>query len=338
MAPIVTTAAQPAHAVENERAELEKIVRLRDRVLQGAHPRFKLPASATTGVKLPSRHSLSESSSNPPKDLRNGTISTQPRTSLNAQQSFDSVRSFATAENRDSDYDDLSLAKLQGSARPDTNSKRERLELELRKQVEQRQNDSKQSADPFLLPIPDFDLSEVLTKALAIANAARASSRPVDEASFYSSLHDESPIEATGDEETSSRENLSQPSEVDLDEGEVEEAEQEGNEGAIAAIDQDLPMGKMTEHSHLISLRKETNGNGNSKEPPAKYAQGSRSSLHYPRDPFETSSKSREGAYSSQPDSPMSSESLSNRSTTGKFMIPSFQVFVGVGYLATDSS
>ncbi|KAM3077115.1 hypothetical protein ACMFMF_005030 [Clarireedia jacksonii] len=191
--------------------EYEKIIHFRDAVLAGTHPRVKIPAHLV---------GVGKQSSNAAHNLSSPSTST---TRANAQaaneSSFVSNSNMSPINNRPAAMNGL-LPKSQASSMPGKSMKseinpilleksddlikaeiqlqRQRLERALREQMDQHRLAQKallQTSES----LPNFDLAEVLQKALTIVHPATAAevepsvgagSDSFDENSFYSSQHD----------------------------------------------------------------------------------------------------------------------------------------------------
>jgi hypothetical protein len=215
VAPVSSNGTMTLTAEEiHEILECEKIVRFRDAVLLGTHPRIKVPPhlngkSATrhtsTPTSLTPRPNLPSSQVEPKAiipgthvednhSLSNNRSSIMPR--MAPGRSGGAVPMLAKAE-----INPILLEKSDDLIKAEIQLQRVRLERALREQVEQRRLSLKASAQTSE-SLPDFDISEVLSKALAIVHpsAATVAEQPVgdntsasdsfDENTFYSSQHD----------------------------------------------------------------------------------------------------------------------------------------------------
>jgi hypothetical protein len=198
----------------HEILECEKIVRFRDAVLSGTHPRIKVPPHlngksatrhASTPTSLTPRPNLPSSQVEPKAitpgtygedshNLSNNRPSIMPR--LASGRSGGTILTSAKAE-----INPILLEKSEDLIKAEIQLQRVRLERALREQVEQRRLSIKASAQTSE-SLPDFDISEVLSKALTIVHPSTAivAEQPVgdhasasdsfDENTFYSSQHD----------------------------------------------------------------------------------------------------------------------------------------------------
>ncbi|KAI9798505.1 MAG: hypothetical protein M1833_004772 [Piccolia ochrophora] len=193
--------------------EYEKILRLRDEVFAGTHPRLKIPAHLTG--KLPPRAFQSPSLSahkHPVADPHQHSVNTATPPRLgNAATTAPGLRSFAEASSAPaprpasppksaiSTFNPILLTKSDDLVKAELRIQRERIERSLKEQVEEfRRADAKpkvwgQDA------IPDFDVSSVLAQALERVKPAPSPDRPrqsasdsFDENSYYSSQQNES--------------------------------------------------------------------------------------------------------------------------------------------------
>lgn len=201
---------QALHEIE----ELRKIVRFRDDVIAGRHPKFKVPINVISEVRTQqSENSTSRPSSHPSLATntiqtsieKNGSVSTLPYDSkplevARVSNGIPSSSASGLASVEKSAINPILLGKSEDLIKAEIQLKRQRLERGLREQVEQRrlaQKASLQTSES----LPDFDLSDVLFKALNIVHpstavavepsvGARSASDSFDENTFYSSQHD----------------------------------------------------------------------------------------------------------------------------------------------------
>ena len=194
----------------DELAEYEKILKLRDAVFAGSHPRLTVPTNAVRkvspratqtpsqtlppvppstapqylGVQLPGLqlNNSTEHAPTKPLNMPNGTPS-GPRSDLPASAAFE--------------LDPIFLTKPDVLVRAEAQLHRQRIERALREQLEGKKKDARHKTSPQEAK-PDFDVSDVLSKALEIAkpvtfenphatNENGSASDSFDENSFYSS-------------------------------------------------------------------------------------------------------------------------------------------------------
>jgi hypothetical protein len=215
--PVNGTALDPSHKL-HEIEELEKIVRFRDAVLAGLHPRFKVPANVVGRQSSASRNGSSPNSLPSRSNFtsqQHATISTTPDMYANESASHmtrspnlqrSSTGKFAgpiptIAKVAKSEINPILLEKSDDLIKAEIQLQRQRLERVLREQVELRRT-SQKAALQTSESLPDFDLSEVLFKALTIVHpsatteaepsvgARTSASDSFDENTFYSSQHD----------------------------------------------------------------------------------------------------------------------------------------------------
>ena len=176
--------------------EYEKIVQFRDAIFAGTHPRIKIPPQAGRQVEAP--RNVSSPLPNAASQFARATSGNHP-----AALSYPSSRSPKNyrAAGR-SEINPILLEKSDDLIRAEIQLQRQRLERSIREQLEQQKVAAKsqlQSSEA----LPNFDLVEVLSKALAlvppISSAAEAelsagarspASDSFDENTFYSSQHD----------------------------------------------------------------------------------------------------------------------------------------------------
>lgn len=181
--------------------EYEKIVQFRDAIFAGTHPRIKIPHLVGKQVDAPrslSSPSLSTPLPNTASQFTRPTsrnhLATLPYTNSRSPNSYRAATGKA-------EINPILLEKSDDLIRAEVQLHRQRLERSLREQMEQQKLLAKsqpQSSDA----LPNFDLSEVLTKALALvpptssaevgpsADARSTASDSFDENTFYSSQHD----------------------------------------------------------------------------------------------------------------------------------------------------
>ncbi len=190
--------------------EYERIVQFRDSVLAGTHPRVKIPPHLS-GKQANSTRNVSSPSISTPR----GNHVAQPAhpTHLESAASYynttpNSQRSAGVGHvpmSSKSEINPILLEKSDDLIKAEIQLQRQRLERALREQIEQQKLAAKallQTSES----LPNFDLSEVLSKALAIVHpsinadaesSADAPARPpssvsdsFDENTFYSSQLD----------------------------------------------------------------------------------------------------------------------------------------------------
>ncbi|KAI0396374.1 hypothetical protein F5Y17DRAFT_419770 [Xylariaceae sp. FL0594] len=230
------TAALPNPDVDELR-EYQKIIQFRDTVISGKHPRFKVPAlSVVKNATQPPSNAAepaaprvaqpsTQASANPPTGAAaNGPTvvnmlsfkanSQQPavNTSLHGPTSAPSIprvsRSIGSGSGSGSGKPEINPVLLQKSddlVKAEIQIQRQRIEKALKEQVEQRKAAMRTTLQPSE-QLPDFDLSDILAKALTLvqatapppstnlpspnANNASEASDSFDENTFYSSQHD----------------------------------------------------------------------------------------------------------------------------------------------------
>ncbi|EEH35889.1 hypothetical protein PAAG_00212 [Paracoccidioides lutzii Pb01] len=235
-----------------EMLEYEKIVNLHDQIFSGNHPRLKVPqhvirkvihrpvqtpplsavppipapAGTPAGVQAKQHPAPLSTHSNP---LVNGSASATV-SGVAASSSSSGPSGRVTAPKPVSEIDPIFLTKSDDLIRAEIQLQRQRIERVLREQLEQKKIDHRlqtclQEAKP------DFDVSEVLTKALQLvepiatsdiqgANANTTASDSFDDNSFYSSRAPDSPQVARNEQPSPIREDHTHP--VDADETEYE--------------------------------------------------------------------------------------------------------------------
>ena len=179
--------------------EYEKIVQFRDAIFAGTHPRIKIPHLAGRQIEAPrnvSSPSLSTPVPNAASQFARATSGNHPA-ALPYPNSRPSKNYRATGK---SEINPILLEKSDDLIRAEIQLQRQRLERSIREQMEQQKLAAKsqlQSSEA----LPNFDISEVLSKALALvppisstaelsAGARSPASDSFDENTFYSSQHD----------------------------------------------------------------------------------------------------------------------------------------------------
>jgi hypothetical protein len=211
VAPAPTNGAGPALSAEELREilEYERIVQFRDAVLAGTHPRVKIPPHLVGKQIHPTRNVSSPSASTPRANMLVQPARSTPGSYNEESSSFynrspNNPRSATGAHvpiPSKSEINPILLEKSDDLIKAEIQLQRQRLERALREQIEQRRIAAKallQTSES----LPSFDISEVLSKALAIVHpstvaevepsvgARSSASDSFDENTFYSSQHD----------------------------------------------------------------------------------------------------------------------------------------------------
>ncbi|CAG8982492.1 hypothetical protein HYALB_00002272 [Hymenoscyphus albidus] len=197
-----------------EMLEYEKIVKFRDAVLAGTHPRVKIPPhlapKTTRNLSSPSTTTISHTNSSPhppfpPPTHATPQIQTQTQTSQNGDLSSHST-STSTNNHRpaaSNQIDPIFLEKSDDLIKAEMTLQRVRLERALRDQIEDQKIKNKALVQ-MSEALPNFNISDVLLQAQALVNpSTSAQVEPVvaadtpaddsfDENTFYSSQHDSS--------------------------------------------------------------------------------------------------------------------------------------------------
>jgi hypothetical protein len=170
----------------NETAEYEKILKLRDEVFAGLHPRLSMPAHATHAASAQTSQLTSQGANVLPI-----TANTAQKLGLqgpNAPQL--SPAAFSNSAST-SEFNPVLLTKSDDLVRAETVLKRQRLEKTLKEQFAEKKMDARKRPAPAEAK-PDFDLPTLLLKALNAKPATESkndgdASDSFDENSFYSS-------------------------------------------------------------------------------------------------------------------------------------------------------
>lgn len=189
----------------DELQEYEKILKIRDEIFSGTHPRLKVseqfvkrvtPRLPPTGPAAASGSSQGQTEVPKPSQLRPNITQagSATRTSTITSSAHQPSR---VAPKPSSELDPIFLTKSDDLVRAELQLQRQRVERALREQVEQTRQESKLK-ESLQEAKPDFDVVEVLNAALEIvkplassdtqrADAAYLLSDPSDGNSFYSS-------------------------------------------------------------------------------------------------------------------------------------------------------
>ncbi|MCJ1478067.1 hypothetical protein MMC13_006742 [Lambiella insularis] len=212
-------------------SELEKILKLRDDVFAGNHPRLHISSKDTRRVD----HDTSQTPSSIKPKLTNGATVTSrsahisdstyysPALSSQLSSSFPVPVSRARQNNvppatPTSGLDPIFLTKSEDLIRAEIRLQRQRIERSLEEQVQQRNKGIRQRVSD-LEALPEFDVSEVLVQAQQLvkpvaasnsngANGIASSSDSVDDNTFYSSQMNDT---ASDDAEEHSRSRKTKP-------------------------------------------------------------------------------------------------------------------------------
>ncbi|KAK9424316.1 hypothetical protein SUNI508_13727 [Seiridium unicorne] len=205
--------AQPAAVTADELLEMQeydRIVRFRDSILSGSHPRIKVPVPAAARVAssqrvTPQQNSATANSSS--QKSQSGFASSNFH-SFNANSQQPAVAMSAAAPSTagsskpltsgTAQIDPLLLTKSEELIKAELQLQRQRLERTLREEI-----DTQRAANKSIEQASDFDLSDILAKALTLVQAtappltdadlganASVSSDSFDDNTFYSSQHD----------------------------------------------------------------------------------------------------------------------------------------------------
>jgi hypothetical protein len=205
MKPLASNGILPSPGISEkitEIRELQKILRLRDEVIAGTHPRIKVPAHliGKLGPRLlqsPALASLQPSTAE--SKARPTTKSGQAHQDEPAHllQKSPEPRAPLPSKNSVSEIDPVLLTKSEDLVRAEIHLHRQRLERVIKEQLEQRRTESRQR-HPHQEPVPDFDVSEVLGKALQIVQPVEGvGDESFEENSYYSSRQNDSPVGGT---------------------------------------------------------------------------------------------------------------------------------------------
>lgn len=217
--PVPVTGAPGALSPVDEVKEYEKILRISDEIFAGTHPRLKVPPQFVR--KGPPRTlqtptTTTTASAEPAGTPQAKSVSSAPQATSAAATSSSTAPSAGAstrvAPKPTSEIDPIFLTKSDDLIRAEIQLQRQRVERVLREQLEQRKLETRQKASAQEAR-PDFDVTDVLNKALEIvkplppsdvhgANGTTAPSDPFDENSFYSSRAPDSPQHEPGSSES----------------------------------------------------------------------------------------------------------------------------------------
>ncbi|KAI9369468.1 hypothetical protein BJX61DRAFT_147807 [Aspergillus egyptiacus] len=191
--------------------EYEKILRISEDIFTGTHPRLKVPqqfvrkvASRNAPASVTPQNKADENAGSSSKaPIQHGARTTKPAGSRSVNTANGSSTTATPARaipNPASEIDPIFLEKSDDLVRAELQLQRQRVEREIREQVELRKQESKQKVS-IQDATPDFDVSEVLTRAFELvkpspsleASGPAAPSDSFDENSFYSSRAPDSP-------------------------------------------------------------------------------------------------------------------------------------------------
>jgi hypothetical protein len=208
VAPVPTNGVSLTAEELREILEYERIVQFRDAVLAGTHPRVKIPPHLA-GKHINSSRNVSSPSLSTPRAYQSAqpahsTPGSHEESSSVYNRSPNSTRQSAgghLAMTSKSEINPILLEKSDDLIKAEIQLQRQRLERALREQIEQQRITAKallQTSES----LPNFDISEVLSKALAIVHPSTtgeaepsvgvrsSASDSFDENTFYSSQHD----------------------------------------------------------------------------------------------------------------------------------------------------
>ncbi|KAL2851996.1 hypothetical protein BJY01DRAFT_208651 [Aspergillus pseudoustus] len=214
---MAATTQLPASAVASklpsaeEAHEYEKILRISEDIFSGTHPRLKVPqqfvrkaASRNPPAPLTPQSKADEKAFSPPKGPSQYAAPVPKPASSHISYTVNGTPS-TTVPSRIlpkpvSEIDPIFLEKSDDLVRAELQLQRQRVERELREQVELKRQVSKQKVS-IQDATPDFDVSEVLARALELVKpdtspdgtGPGAPSDSFDENSFYSSRAPDSP-------------------------------------------------------------------------------------------------------------------------------------------------
>ncbi|KAI0132328.1 hypothetical protein BJ170DRAFT_613517 [Xylariales sp. AK1849] len=194
--------------------EYDRIVRFRDSILSGNHPRIKVPSQAGGKVQSKQQGARNNPAPSTAHESQGGLVTNDYRTDnlesfkANSQQTSVAGSNVGTSKAfglaGKTQIDPLLLTKSDELIKAELHLQRQRLERSIREEFDERRAASKSTLPPSE-QASEFDLSDILAKALTLVQAtappplpananmvanASDSSDSFDENSYYSSQHD----------------------------------------------------------------------------------------------------------------------------------------------------
>lgn len=194
----------------DEVREYEKILRISEDIFSGTHPRLKVPqqfvrkvASRSQPASATPQSKADEtvgSPSKPPSQYVASIAKPASSQSTNTPNGPSNTTASRITQKPASEIDPIFLEKSDDLVRAEIQLQRQRVEREIREQVELRKQESKQRVS-IQDATPDFDVSDVLNRAFEIVKPSPGPEAPgpgapsdsFDENSFYSSRAPDSP-------------------------------------------------------------------------------------------------------------------------------------------------
>ncbi|KAL4941305.1 hypothetical protein BDV06DRAFT_212780 [Aspergillus oleicola] len=194
--------------IADEIQEYEKILKISEDIFSGTHPRLKVPQqfvrkvasrNPTASAPLQNKTDKNASSSREARAQHVAPIA-KPTSSHSTDAPSGSTTAPRINPKPASEIDPIFLEKSEDLVRAELQLQRQRVEREIREQVELKRQETKQKVS-IQDATPDFDVSEVLSRAFELvkpspppeALAPAAPSDSFDENSFYSSRAPDSP-------------------------------------------------------------------------------------------------------------------------------------------------
>ncbi|KAK3306652.1 uncharacterized protein B0T15DRAFT_395777 [Chaetomium strumarium] len=205
--------------------EYEKLLRFRDEVVSGSHPRIKpshfpgktaqnqnsvsLPAATSSAAPTAPRPAAAKSAANngrPVIDTSQSQQANQQRAQVNMTSSLPGLETLSGVPGSarppgsgKPEIDPVLLEKSDGLIKAEIQLQRQRVERSLREQLEQRRRAANKASEQ----LAELDVADILAKAMSLVHAtppaqstddtaanASASSDSFDDNTFYSSRHD----------------------------------------------------------------------------------------------------------------------------------------------------
>ncbi|KAJ5776616.1 uncharacterized protein N7511_001627 [Penicillium nucicola] len=216
--PMAISAPLPGDALR----EYEKILTISDEIFSGSHPRLKVPQhlvrkpASRNGQNAPVRPQLPKPA--PPRSIVEKVPPLETNQPYNSSHTTPAALSAAPPSARlaskpTSEIDPIFLTKSDDLVRAELQLQRQRVERQLRDQVELRRMETKQKT-AVQDTKPEFDVSEVFKQALEVvkpvslcdsseASGPDGQASDFDNNSYYSSRAPDSPLQAGGQQKSS---------------------------------------------------------------------------------------------------------------------------------------
>lgn len=229
-------------AALNEASEFEKILRIRDQVFSGDHPRLTVPAHSIRLSSSQTPSTVSQSLLNVPPPLPSSVSPSRLTGSSSRQEEHAKANGLASNV---SEFDPILLTKSDDLVRAEIQLKRQRLERTLKEQFEQKRQDARRKPAPSEAK-PDFDLPAILAKVLNTPKSPTTKdevepSDSLDANSLYSSRAPDSTPEGPNSGDESDEGQVDEPSRPPAVSAVMGEPFAQDDEGHASTNDQPMP-------------------------------------------------------------------------------------------------